>query len=271
MIEESDLLDPKPGKLLRLTRAAQNSQSIDKAVFPLPVVDVTATHANDSQNIREIGEEVTGASRLLMGLSNTGRRAATEVQGQLQLSSGRMKMLAELIVCQGLRPWAHQMCRNTQVFMTASINIRVQEALSRILGADQAQIDPSLLQGSFTYPILETGIPTDKMAEQQIWRELFQTGMQTGMATPALQQLNWIAVFARFMQTMGIRNLQDYVMPQQPPPEMQVMQDEQVQQNIQAGNLVPAGGSPNIEPTTTSDQFPMQPNTLSTNGSRTGY
>jgi DNA-directed RNA polymerase alpha subunit len=61
-------------------------------VFPLPVVDVTASHSIDSQNIREIGEEVTGASRLLMGLSNTGRRAATEVQGQLQLSSGRMKM-----------------------------------------------------------------------------------------------------------------------------------------------------------------------------------
>ncbi len=276
MIEEADLLDPKPGKLLRLTRAAQNSQSIDKAVFPLPVVDVTASHSQDSQNIREIGEEVTGASRLLMGLSNTGRRAATEVQGQLQLSSGRMKMLAELIVCQGLRPWAMQMSRNTQVFMTASINIRVQEALSHILGTQSAQIDPQLLQGSFTFPILETGIPTDKMAEQQIWRELFQTGMQTGMATPALQNLNWIAVFARFMQTMGIRNLQDYVQPMQPNPQMSVMGDEQVQNQVQQGNLVPAGGNPgsptqNVEPTQTSDGFPMQPNTLSTNGSSTGY
>jgi hypothetical protein len=94
MIEEADLLDPRPGKLLRLTRAAQNSGLIDKAVFPLPVVDVTAAHSIDSKNVREIGEEVTGASRLLMGLSNTGRRAATEVQSQTQLSSGRMKMLA---------------------------------------------------------------------------------------------------------------------------------------------------------------------------------
>jgi hypothetical protein len=100
--------------------------------------------------------------------------------------------------------------------------------------------------------------------------------MQTGLATPALQGLNWIAVFARFMQTMGIRNLQDYVAPQQPNPQMQVMGDEQLQNQVQQGNLVPAGGSPgspsqNIEPTMTSDQFPMQPNTLSTNGSQTGY
>jgi hypothetical protein len=267
MIEEADLLDPKPGKLLRLTRAAQNSQSIDKAVFPLPVVDVTASHHQDSQVIREIGEEVTGASRLLMGLSNTGRRAATEVQGQLQLSSGRMKMLAELIVCQGLRPWAHQMSRNTQVFMTSSINIRVQQALASILGQQTAQIDPHLLQGSFTYPILESGIPTDKMAEQQIWRELFTTGMQTGLATPALQTVNWIAVFARFLQTMGIRNLQDYMQPGAGTPQMQVMPDQQVQAQAQQGNLVP---TPSVEPTMTSDQFPMQMNPLSGNGGRTG-
>jgi hypothetical protein len=266
MIEESDLLDPRPGKLLRLTRAAQNSQSIDKAVFPLPVVDVTASHHQDSQVIREIGEEVTGASRLLMGLSNTGRRAATEVQGQLQLSSGRMKMLAELIVCQGLRPWAHQMARNTQVFMTSSINIRVQQALADILGSQSAQIDPHLLQGSFTYPILESGIPTDKQAEQQIWRELFQTGTQTGLTTPALQSVNWIAVFARFLQTMGIRNLQDYMQPGAGMPQMSVMGDQQVQNQAQQGNLVPAG----IEPTQTSDGFPMQMNPMAGNGASTG-
>ena len=57
---------------------------------------------------------------------------------------------------------------------------------------------------------------------------------------------------------------------------MQVMGDEQVQNQVQQGNLVPAGGSPgspsqNVEPTQTADGFPMQPNTLSTNGSATGY
>src|SRR5215467_11400867 len=269
MIEEADLLDPRPGKLLRLTRAAQNSGLIDKAVFPLPVVDVTASHAIDSKNVREIGEEVTGASRLLMGLSNTGRRAATEVQGQLQLSSGRMKMLAELIVCQGLRPWALQMSRNTQVFMTSSINIRVQQALAGILGQQTAQIDPHLLQGSFTFPILESGIPTDKMAEQQVFRELFQTGMQTGLATPALQMVNWVALFARFLQTMGIRNLQDYMAPGVPMPQVQVLPDQQVQNQTQQGNLVPAR-PPGIEPTTTSDGFPMQMNPMAGNGASTG-
>jgi hypothetical protein len=266
MIEEADLLDPRPGKLLRLTRAAQNSQSIDKAVFPLPVVDVTASHMVDSKTVREIGEEVTGASRLLMGLSNTGRRAATEVQGQLNLSSGRMKMLAEIFVSQGMRPWALQMSRNTQVFMVNTLNVRVHESLSRLLGSTSMEVNPQILQGSFTFPILESGIPTDKLMEQQVWRELFTTGMQTGSANEIMQQLNWFAVFARFLQTMGIRNLQDYLKPPTAPvPDMSVMPDAQVQAQAQQGNLVPAS-----DPSMSSDGFPQFPNAAAGNGAAPG-
>jgi hypothetical protein len=266
MIEEADLLDPRPGKLLRLTRAAQNSGLIDKAVFPLPVVDVTASHHQDSKIVREIGEEVTGASRLLMGLSNTGRRAATEVQGQMQLSSGRMKMLAEIFVSQGMRPWSLQMSRNTQAFMVNSLNVRVHESLARLLGVESLEVNPEILQGSFTFPILEAGMPTDKMMEQQVWRELFTTGMQTGVAAPVLQQMNWFAVFARFLKSMGIRNMQDYLQPQQPNPQMQVMPDQQVADQAQQGNLAPA-----VDPSMSSDGFPQYPNAASGNGNSPGY
>jgi hypothetical protein len=268
MIEEADLLDPRPGKLLRLTRAAQNSQSIDKAVFPLPVVDVTASHHQDSKIVREIGEEVTGASRLLMGLSNTGRRAATEVQGQLQLSSGRMKMLAEIFVSQGMRPWALQMSRNTQTFMVNSINVRVHEALARMVGAESLAVNPQVLQGSFTFPILENGIPTNQLMEQQIWRELFQTGMQTGAANEIMARLNWFTVFARFLQTMGIRNLQDYLKPPEAQmPDMSVMPDDQVAAQAQQGNLEPV---PNVDPSMSSDGFPQFPNAAAGNGAAPG-
>jgi len=265
MIEEADLLDPRPGKLLRLTRAAQNSGLIDKAVFPLPVVDVTASHAIDSKNVREIGEEVTGASRLLMGLSNTGRRAATEVQAQTQLSSGRMKMLAEIFVSQGMRPWALQMSRNTQAFMVNSLNVRVHESLARVLGTQSVEVNPQLLQGNFTFPILEQGTPTDQMMEQSVWREIFTTGMQTGAAAPVLQSMNWFAVFGRFLKTMGIRNMQDYLMPGVPNPQITVMADGQVQAQVQQGNLAPAG---NTEPGMSSDGFPQFPNAASGNGSQ---
>jgi hypothetical protein len=267
MIEEADLLDPRPGKLLRLTRAAQNSGLIDKAVFPLPVVDVTASHAIDSKNVREIGEEVTGASRLLMGLANTGRRAATEVQAQTQLSSGRMKMLAEIFVSQGMRPWALQMSRNTQAFMVNSLNVRVHESLARILGSQSVEVNPQVLQGNFTFPILEQGTPTDQMMEQQVWREIFTTGMQTGAAASVLQSMNWFAVFGRFLKTMGIRNMQDYLVPGVPNPQIQVMPDAQVAAQAQQGNLAPAGYT---EPSVSSDGFPQFPNAASGNGAPPG-
>jgi hypothetical protein len=75
--------------------------------------------------------------------------------------------------------------------------------------------------------------------------------------------VNWIAVFARFLQTMGIRNLQDYMAPGAGMPQMSVMGDDQVSNQAQQGNLVPAG----IEPSQTSDGFPMQMNPYSGNGS----
>jgi hypothetical protein len=46
-------------------------------------------------------------------------------------------------------------------------------------------------------------------------------------------------------------------------PQMSVMGDDQVSNQAQQGNLVPAG----IEPSQTSDGFPMQMNPYSGNGS----
>jgi len=262
MIEASDLEDPQPGKLLRLTRAAQNSGLIDKAVFPLPVQDVTANHHQDSRVVQEIMEQMTGAGRLLMGMPNTGRRAATEVQGMLNLSSGRMKMLAETFCAQGYRPLCHQWTRNTQVFMAESLNLRVKENLANIAGAEQLQILPQMLQGSFSFPLLEGGVPSDKLVTSQVLRELLQTGFQSGAAQPLLQQINWLELYAYFLRIMGIRNVGQFVQPAQ----MQVMPDEQVAAQAQQGNLVPAG-----EPQVSSDGFSQYPNQAAPMTGNNGY
>lgn len=251
MIEAADLEDPQPGKLLRLTRAAQNSGLIDKAVYPLPVQDVTSNHHTDSRVVQELMEQMTGAGRLLMGMPNTGRRAATEVQGMMNLSSGRMKMLAEVFCSQGYRPLCHQWTRNTQVFMAESLNLRVQEQLAAIAGADQVNIIPQMLQGTFSFPLLEGGVPSDKLVTSQVLREILQTGFQSGAAQPLLQQINWLELYGYFLKIMGIRNLKDFINP----PEMQVMPDDQVLAQQQQGNLVPQG-----EPQVSSDGFPQFPN-----------
>jgi hypothetical protein len=241
LVEAKDLSDSEPGRMIRLARTAWGSGMANQAVFPLPVTDVTANHHNDSRITQEMGETVTGANRLIMGMSNTGRRAATEVQGQLSLASGRMKMLIELVVAQGMRPWASMMSRNTQVFLENSLNLRIREQYAGIVGAD-AQITPDLLQGNFLFPIGEGGMPNDRQFAANVWRELWTTGVQSGAAGPALQSVNWAMIFARFLQVMGVKDVRNFIGPPQPPVQAQVMPDAQVQQQQAAGNVVPTDG-----------------------------
>jgi hypothetical protein len=186
-----------------------------------------------------------------MGLPNTGRRSASEVQGQLSLSSGRMKMLAEIFVSQCGRPLVMTMIRNTQVFMTESLNLRVREELAGVIGAQDVSVAPQMLQGRFTIPWLEGGLPSDKLMEANTLRELLTTGMQSGAAAPILQQMNWLALYVRFLNVLGIRNVQDFLAPA---PQMQVMPDEQVQQQAQSGQLQP------MNPDFSQDGYGQYPN-----------
>jgi hypothetical protein len=105
------------------------------------------------------------------------------------------------------------------------------------------------------------------MMEQSVWREIFTTGMQTGAAASVLQSMNWFAVFGRFLKTMGIRNMQDYLVPGTPNPQVQVMPDAQVAAQAQQGNLAPAGYT---EPGVSSDGFPQFPNAAAGNGAPPG-
>jgi hypothetical protein len=63
-----------------------------------------------------------------------------------------------------------------------------------------------------------------------------------------LQQLNWTALYRRFLEVIGIRNFSDYL--------VQVQPDQQVMDQQQAGNLVPN------EPQVASDGFPQAPNMM---------
>lgn len=251
MVEQADMDDPQPGKLIRLTRQYQGSGVPENAVVPLKMQDVTQGHHQDAQVVRQIAEEVTAASRNLMGLPNTGRRSASEVQGTMAMSSGRAKMGLELFCSQGYRPLIHQMVRNTQTFMANSLNLRMQEQYARVVGADVVEVWPQMLQGNFSYPILEGGIPSDKAMEQQVWRELLTSGIQSGVATPLLQSINWMQVMVAFLRSVGVRNFKDFI---GPAPQMQVMPDAQVQAQAQQGNLVPSA-----MPSASSDGFPMGP------------
>jgi hypothetical protein len=240
MIEEMDLLDPEPGRLLRMKREHWGEGLIDKAVFPIPVSDTTQNHlSGDAAIVQDLIQTVMGVSNLSMGMPNPGRRAATEVQGQLKLAAGRQQLLIEQYVEQCLKWQAHTMVKNTQAFVNTADELALPEPYRTALGAPYVRLTPDMLNGSFTFPFMDAGLPSDRMFEASVWKEMLQSFMQNPAASQMLPPKTLPAIIARFLRAMNIRDLQTFGMT---PQMFTVEPDDQVMQQAQQGNLVPAAG-----------------------------
>ncbi len=262
LIEEIDLLDSDPGRLIRLKQEAWNSGKIREAVYPLPVVDVTATHHQDSDVVIDLIQQISGVSNNIMGLPNTGRRSATETQGVMQMAAGRMKMLVEIASHQGHRPQAEGMAMNTQAY-AGELGLRLRPPYDRLLGAPFVNVSPEMLQGEFSFPFTEQGMPTDRLFEANVWKELLMMGMQAGggalAASPQFAPVlirALFAIFGRFLHAMGVKDLQTFGLSL---PELSMMPDDVLQEQVRQGNLT-AAPSPEVTP---HDGFPL-PNAAGT-------
>lgn len=260
LIEQEDIENPKASGLIRLKPDAYNSDvDLNKAVRPFPVADVTAGHMADMRVWADLIEQVSGANRMIQGLSNTGRRAATEVQASLSLASGRMKLLALIMALQGVTELCEFQLANTQTFLGERLQLRVPEHYRAILGQDFIQVTPDMLSGSFRIPLLEQGIPTDKTFHANVLREVLGMGMQSQVVQATLaRQINYSEIFFDLMRLIGKKNLRDYVydpqqqmamamqqqhMMQMVPGAIQVRPDEEVAREVERGNLVPDAGA----------------------------
>jgi len=237
LIETVDWTQPNPSGIWRINKEHYTTGAAKEAVFPLPVQDTTQGHLNDARVVQDLIETVTGANRLIQGLSNTGRRAATEVQAQLSLASGRMKLLGVICAAQGISDWPEMMLENTKTFLSERLQMPTLDAYKQVIGKDILTITPDLLQGEFRIPLLESGIPTDKAFHANVLREILQLGMQSPYAAQAASQINLLEVFTQLLRILGIKNVGDFL-------NVQVMPDQQAMAQMQQGNIVPSAAGP---------------------------
>jgi hypothetical protein len=253
MVEEIDLLDPNPGRIIRLKEQAYMTGKAADAISQLRMDDVTQGHYTDAKVMMDLIQQITGANQLIMGMPNSGRRAATEVQGQMALSSGRMKMMVELVSRGGLAPWANQMAKNTQAFVSDH-TMRLKPPYDRLLGAPMVPVQAGMLQGEFTFPFTEAGMPTDRLFEANTWKDLLTMflqagGMQALGSNPQFAQMFPVmmsAMLGRMLHAMNVKDLQTFGLAL---PATVVAPDEMVQNAVQQGDLVGLGpgrgGDPN--------------------------
>src|SRR5262249_43095065 len=132
VLEISDLNEPNMSGIIRVNKDFYGTGEAKNAIFPLPVQDVTQGHMQDAAVVRDLMETVTGANRMVQGQSNTGRRAATEVQAMSAMAQGRMKLHA-LGAGHGFSEWGEIMVENTKMFFSQRLQLPIRDPYKDIL------------------------------------------------------------------------------------------------------------------------------------------
>lgn len=229
-VEMKDILRPEPAKVIRLKRSAFSSD-IRHAIQQLPVQDVTSGHSRDLQQFMSLADSLTGVSDNLRGLqSDGGRKTATEVRTSIEAGASRLAATARVISSQALVCLAEQMTLNTQQQLTPSQWKRVLG--ERGLEAAEMLSSPDFA-GDFNFPVNDGTLPMDKVALLDVWREMFMNMSQDPQLAGAYDRAK---IFEWIAELGGAKNISQF--------RMQVMPDQQIDTQVQAGNLVPTSATP---------------------------
>lgn len=227
-IEMEDLKNPEPGKLIRLKNVPFGGMDIRQAVMQLPVGDVTKSHLQDFELFGKMASDLTGASDNLRGLQESGgRKTATEVRISGEAGASRLAAKAKLISSQALIDIAEQMVCNYQQFLTKEMEFRIVGD-----GVQQSVIvTPETLSSTeFYFPVHDGTLPMDKIGMLDIWREIFQ-GILTEPSGRLAATYDITKIFEFVAKLGGASNIESF--------KIQVQPDPMVDQQEQAGNMVP--------------------------------
>jgi hypothetical protein len=222
-----DLEEPGPGKMIRLKPAAYG-QDLRTMMAQFQVQDITRSNLQDSDTVAQLAQRITGVSDNIMGSVNTsGRKTATEVRSSTTFGINRLKTNCEWFSNIGFTPLAAKLTMGTQQFYTADQKFRIV--------GDQAmwmekymQITPDMIAGMYDFVPVDGSMPIDRFAQANLWQSMLQ-----GMAKVpgALEQYDMSKIFAFVAQLGGLKNINRF--------KVQIVPDGMMQQQAQAGNVVP--------------------------------
>jgi hypothetical protein len=245
-IDEGDLEFGGPGEHIRMTQEAAEMMlngeisDIRQFLFQMPVQDVTgASYMNAIQYTYQMAQVLTGANDPLSGIQTPTTRSATEIGTITAQATQRMAVTARLMDENAIQELMLQSIHNRQQFTSIGRYYEIAGRMAQELGIDSLFGDLEAIQGEFKYRPITGILPEDPARSAANWTNLMAAAGQL----PQLQQpgpdgrmLDFRSIFNTIAEKSGISNIEDYYM------DVQVMPDEQLAGELQAGNLAPVGG-----------------------------
>jgi|GEM_PF-1799599 len=251
----SDLIDRNPWGVVRTLPGSKPGDG----VFISQIPDVTRGHWNDIQAMSELKQRVSAASDAQQGMPTAdGIRTATEIQRLTQLGSQRLGVLSRIISATTMRPLVNMMIGNIQDALAYSGSVKIDpdtmpSQLSDLVDDGYIDFDVSKdLQGEVDYLVIDGTLPIEPTRNAETWMNMLQIMSQTGLnmeykvgkiAEEGIRALG-VADLDRFRispeeRQQGMSPSQQFALMEKAR-GASVMPQEQLQNEVQKGNLVPA-------------------------------
>jgi len=241
LVNINDLKDPEPGKLIRLRRPAWG-RGVDKVVQQLQVTDITRANVADASFIAQLMDRVSGTDSSMQGSLRQGgpeRLTKGEFQGTRGSAISRLQRTAMIIGMQFMQDIGTMFAVHTQQYMTKDTYVKIvgnnEQQLMEIFGKQRVPVTPFDLAVNYDLIVRDGSIPGGNFSEA--WLEMFKV---IGTTPELLQQFDITRIFMYIAQQLGAKNVGDFKrsMGQVQP---QTMSDQEVANQVQAGNMVPVG------------------------------
>ena len=258
LIKLEDLLGFNPGGVIRTSELGSQmilngEMPLGNIFQPLEMPSSTGDFEQDAQYAFHWLQTLTAASDPQMARPLPTKRTLGELQQVAASGASRIMRVVKLFEEQLLVPLSEMMISNRRQWTTTDLAIKIAGTEAdawRTVG----QRD---MYGNYDYVPIVGMRQNDPMRMAQVWMQVLQTAGQIPplvdpQQSPDGRVLDVRKVFEQFVREAGIRNF-DQLLTQPMPTAPQVMPDEQLQQQVQAGNVVPIPqGQPTAPP-------PMQP------------
>lgn len=220
------------GRMIRLAPGAYGTDP--KTVYgQMLVQDVTQTHLRDMQVLESIIQRVTGVNDPIQGMVNSGgRKTATEVRSASTAGINRLKVHAEINSALGWQPLGSMILSNLQQFYDAEQQMRIAGDLSPG-GPVFVDVNPESIAGDYDFVPVDGTLPIDRIALANLWKEMFSV---VTSIPPIAQGYDLGGIFAYVAKLAGLKNINQF--------KIQVTPDQQLLQQVQAGNLTAVPGGP---------------------------
>ena len=243
-VDEDDLLNPGMGKLVRINQSAYGEGGIDRYVHQMQIADPTVGHLGDIGTLDTMARNYNGTGDIIMGVMDNLPERPTKggINTMAAQALSRLQRLAQIIDYQGLQSLAWQKFFNTQQFMSEDVYVPIignyEKDLRREYGdAREILITPLDVDVAFEVIPYTSSAPVDDIsAQSEVVKTLFAV---EGVGAQIAMEYRVGDIFQAVMRKMGFDDIGEFRTANGGQPlKLQVLPDQQVQQQVQAGNFV---------------------------------